>query len=183
MTTLDNGIVIDESITAHNYTRDKDVPRTFGFPSKKDSATVHHWGDDGQDFDAVVRYLASKNARGSSAHFVLQEDRVTCLVSPDDASWHAGHPRGAATSIGIECRPEMTEGDLDTLASLLRYLETIYGSLLIYKHSDWKATACPGRYAGRIEEIISEVNNVEIAPAPPVPANPAAPPVKCCCHD
>lgn len=188
MTTLDNGIVIDESITAHNYTPDASVPYVFkdaagnGYESVKHGATVHHWGDDGQDFDDVVAYLASNNARRSSAHFVLQEDRVTCLVSPDDASWHAGHPQGSAQTIGIECRPEMTEGDLDTLASLLRYLETIYGSLLIYKHNEWTVTACPGRYAGRIDEIVAEVNNVQMAPTPPV-AVPAAPVHACCCHD
>jgi N-acetylmuramoyl-L-alanine amidase len=183
VTTLDNGIVIDESITAHNYTPDASVPAAFGgYESVKIGATVHHWGNDGQDFDDVVAYLASNNARQSSAHFVLQEDRVTCLVNPDDASWHAGHPQGSAQTIGIECRPEMTQGDLATLASLLRYLETIYGSLLIYKHYEWVATACPGRYASRIDEIVAQVNNVELAPAPPVAA-PAAPAHACCCHD
>lgn len=182
MTTLDNGIVIDESITAHNYTRDADVPAVFGYASIKHGATVHHWGNDGQAFDAVVGYLASNNARRSSAHFVLQEDRVTCLVNPDDASWHAGHPLGSAQTIGIECRPEMTEGDLDTLASLLRYLETIYGSLVIYKHSDWVATACPGRYGSRIDSIVAEINGVQAAPAPvEIPAG--APAHDCCCHD
>lgn len=182
MTTLDNGIVIDESITAHNYTPDAAVPAVFGYASIKHGATVHHWGNDGQDFDDVVAYLASNNARSSSAHFVLQEDRVTCLVSPDDASWHAGHPQGSAQTIGIECRPEMTQGDLDTLASLLRYLETIYGSLTIYKHNEWTATACPGRYADRIEDLVASINNVDVAPAPPV-AVPAAPAHACCCHD
>ena len=183
MTTLDNGIVIDESITAHNITPDAAVRSVFGYDSIKHGATIHHWGNDGQDFDAVVNYLASDNARRSSAHFVLQADRVTCLVSPDDASWHAGHPQGSAQTIGIECRPEMTEGDLDTLASLLRYLETIYGSLVIYKHSDWTATACPGRYASRIEEIVAEVNNVQAAPAPVVEIPAGAPQHACCCHD
>ena len=183
MTTLDNGIVIDESITAKNYTRDADVLKTFGFPSKKKGVTIHHWGNDGQKFDDVVRYLASKNARQSSAHFVVQEGRVTCIVSPDDASWHAGNAEGSAQTIGIECRPEMTEGDLDALASLIRYLETIYGSLLVYTHNNWKATACPGRYLGRIDEIIAEVNNVNMAPAAPVKPSPGVPADKCCCHD
>lgn len=183
MVTLDNGTVIDESITAHNFTPARLVPSVFGYPADKIGATVHHWGEDGQDFDAVVRYLASNNARGSSAHFVLQEGRVTCLVSPDDAAWHGGHPQGTAQTIGIECRPEMTPGDIDTLASLLRYLETIYGSLLIYKHSDWTATACPGRYGDRIEEIIAKVNGTHAAPPPPAQIQPGAPAHPCCCHD
>ena len=181
MTTLDNGIVIDESINAANFTPSASVPAVWGFQNKKRGATVHHWGNDGQSFDGVVNYLASKNARNNSAHFVLQEDRVTCIVSPDDGAWHAGHALGNAQTIGIECRPEMTPGDLDTLASLLRYLETIYGSLTIYKHSDWQNTACPGRYASKIDEIVAEINNVSVAPSPAADVKPTA--HDCCCHD
>lgn len=183
MTVLDNGIVIEEHITAHNFTRDADVPEVFGYDSVKLGATIHHWGADGQLFDDVVAYLASNNARQSSAQFVLQEDRVSCIVSPDDASWHAGHPQGNAMTIGIECRPEMTEGDLLTLESLLRYLETIYGGLTIYLHYNWVATACPGRYAGRLAEIIDRVNNVELTVSEPVPITPTTPVHHCCCHD
>lgn len=184
MAVLDNGIVIEEHITAHNFTRDADVAQVFpGYAPIKHGCTVHHWGALGQLFDDVVAYLASDNARGTSAQFILQEDRVACIVSPDDVAWHSGHPQGNVQTIGIECRPEMTEGDLDTLASLLRYLEGIYGSLVVYIHSQWIATACPGRYAGRIEEIIAEVNNVDLVPAPPVEITPTTPVHSCCCHD
>lgn len=183
MTTLDNGITIDERFTAVNYTPDASVPATFGYASIKHGATVHHWGNDGQRFDDVLNFLAGANSRSNSAHFVVQEDRVACIVSPDDAAWHSAHPLGNAQTIGIECRPEMTEGDLETLASLLRYLETIYGSLTIYKHSDWTATACPGRYASRIDELVSRINNVEVAPAPPVEIPDDEPKRVCCCHD
>lgn len=183
MTTLDNGIVIDERITAAHLTPAADCLAVFGYPPEKIGATIHHWGADGQSFDDVVDYLASDNARQSSATFVLQEDRVACIVSPDDASWHAGHPQGTAQTIGIECRPEMTEGDLLTLESLLRYLETIYGSLTIYLHYNWVATACPGRYAARLEEIVDRVNNVQLTTAEPVPITPTTPVHHCCCHD
>lgn len=107
---------------------------------------------------------------------------MTCIVSPDDASWHSGHPLGNAQTIGIECRPEMTPGDLATLASLLRYLETIYGSLLIYKHYEWQNTACPGRYADKIDELVNAINNVQVAPTPPVEIPAGAPKHDCCCH-
>ena len=183
MTTLDNGVVIDESITALNVTRAADVPAVFkAGPRELLGGTVHHWGNDGQDFDAVTRYLASKNARKSSAHFVVQDGRVTCLVSPADAAWHAGHAYGTAKTIGIECRPEMTAGDLSTLESLIRFLEKTYGSLLVYKHSDWKATLCPGRYAGQINRIVANVNNVEVA-TPPVEIPADAAKHSCCCND
>lgn len=182
MTTLDNGIVIEEAITAHNLTPDALVPGVFGYPSKKTGVTVHHWGNPGQKFDDVVRYLASNNARSSSAHFVLQEDRVACIVSPDDAAWHAGSAEGNATTIGIECRPEMTPGDLETLVSLIRHLESVYGSLLVYKHSDWSNTACPGKYGGAIQDIVNAVNNVRVGTTPPVPPS-LGDRHKCCCHD
>jgi len=190
MTTLDNGIVIDESLTAVNVTKQADVPYVWPpYDGTKTGATIHHWGEDGQDIHAVARYLASANVRQSSAAFVVQEDYVYCLAMPDDSSWHAGHPIGNAHTIGIECRPEMTPGDLETLGSLLRYLETIYGSLEIYIHQNWINTACPGRYAGEIENLISEINGVEIwhaggnaAPVPPEVIE-AMPEHHCCCHD
>jgi len=182
MPTLDNGIIIDESITAHNSTAAADVPAVFkAGPRTVTGVTVHHWGNLGQTFDGVQRYLASNNDRQSSAHFVLQADRVSCIVNTFDAAWHSGHPLGNAQTIGIECRPEMTPGDLDTLASLIRWLESVYGSLVVYKHSDWQNTECPGRYASQIEAIVADVNNVEVA-APPVEI-PAGAPVTCCCHD
>lgn len=182
MTTLDNGIVVDEHITAAHITAAADCPGTFGYPRTEVGVTVHHWGADGQNFDDVVNYLASDNPRESSAHFVLQEDRVSCIVSSVDAAWHAGHPLGNASTIGIECRPEMTPGDLATLESLVRWLQGVYGELLVYKHNDWINTQCPGRYADQIDNIVAGINGVNVAPAPV--ADPASGPAHtCCCHD
>lgn len=181
MTTLDNGIVIDESINAHNYTLAADCPVVFGHSREILGVSVHHWGSDGQDFDAVTGYLAGDNARQNSAHFVLQEDRVACIVSPEDAAWGNGHAWANAKTIVIECRPEMTPGDLATLASLIRFLESVYGSLLVYKHNDFSNTACPGRYAPMIDSIVAAVNGAVTAPVvAPVPAS--APHKECCCH-
>lgn len=182
MPTLDNGIVIDEATTARNFTPAASVPAVFKMPRTITGVTVHHWGSDGQSFDGVKNYLASKNDRNNSAHFVLQEDRVACIVSPADAAWHSGNATGNARTIGIECRPEMTAGDLATLASLIRWLEGVYGELLVYRHQDWQNTACPGRYAGQIDNLVAAINNVSAAPPAPAPA-PAAPVHDCCCHD
>lgn len=184
MPTLDNGVVIGEAFTAHNSTPAASVPAVFkNGPRVVTGVTVHHWGSDGQRFNDVLNYLASNNDRQNSAHFVLQEDRVECIVNTYDAAWHSGHPLGNTITIGIECRPEMTPGDLATLASLIRWLEGVYGDLVVYKHSDWQNTACPGRYAGRIDAIVADINNVNAAPAPVVPAVPGAPAHDCCCHD
>lgn len=183
MPTLDNGVVIDETVTAHNFTPARSVLAAFKLPRAINGVTVHHWGNDGQSFDGVLNYLASNNARTSSAHFILQEDRVACIVSPADAAWHAGHAAGNATTIGIECRPEMTAGDLATLASLIRWLEGVYGPLTVYKHSDWAATACPGRYAGQIDAIVAAVNHATAPAGPPVVIPAGTPARACCCHD
>lgn len=157
MTTLDNGIVIDESKSSVHFTPNHLAVAAFGMPRNITGVTIHHWGADGQTFDNVERELI-RNSRSVSAHFNLQEDRVSCLVSTPDVAWHSGNGVGNVSTIGIECRPEMTAGDLKTLASLIRHLESMYGSLLIYTHADWTATACPGRYAGKVGEIVSMVN-------------------------
>lgn len=187
MTTLDNGIVIDESITAAHITTAADCPAAFGGRQRiVTGVTVHHWGADGQNFDNVQDYLASDNVRQSSAHFVLQEDRVSCIVGTDDVAWHAGNAEGNASTIGIECRPEMTPGDLKTLASLIRFLESVYGDLAVYVHSDWMNTQCPGRYLAKRDEIVAVVNagvpsNITVPVVPPNAAD--APHHHCCCND
>lgn len=191
MTTLDNGIVVEEHINAVNFTPHDKVPNTwYGYNGDKTGATVHWWGNYGQKFDDVVNYLASANPRSSSANFVLQEDRVACIVNSWDSAWHAGHPEGNAKTIGIECRPEMTKGDLETLGSLLRYLESQYGSLAIYIHSNWQNTACPGTYGAEIENLIAEINGIEVwnkvenVPVPPTSEELVKQPeYHCCCHD
>jgi hypothetical protein len=164
---LDNGIVVDESRDSKNYTSFEDAMAVFGEVRVILGATVHHWGAMGQNFDDVERYLRT-NDTPTSAAFVLQEDRVSCIVSPVNVAWHAGNGHGNCITIGIECRPEMTPGDLLTLESLIRWLESTYGELLVYKHMDWVSTACPGLYASKIDEIVERVNNVSIAPPPVV---------------
>lgn len=182
MNVLDNGVVVDESKNAANYTPARDSRAVFGQDRVVTGVTIHHWGNEGQSFDAVEGYLCSPNTRSSSAHYVLQEDRVSCIVSTDDVAWHSGNAVGNATTIGIECRPEMTEGDLNTLASLIRYLESVYGELVVYKHSDWFNTACPGKYESKIDAIVEKINNVTVAPVPPVVIPPEQPRHECCCH-
>lgn len=160
MTTLDNGVVIDESSwNSQNFTPAAQVPAVYGMPRKINSVTVHHWGDPvwGQKFNAVADYL-SRVGGDTSAHFVVEAGRVACLISPDDAAWHAGSATGNATSIGIEMNPRASEEDMQTLASLIRWLESVYGSLMIYRHSDWFGTACPGAYGDKIGRIVDLVN-------------------------
>lgn len=131
---------------------------------------IHHWGDDGQSFMGVVNWLC-RNGSESSAHYVLEDGRVACIVNPEDTAWHAGNWNANLESIGIECRPEMTDGDLRTLAELISILWETYGYLPLCGHCDIKPTACPGRYypmLGHIEEL-AKGSSAEVLPEPSVP--------------
>lgn len=160
MSVLDNGVIIDQvNWTSPNFTPGSQSVAAYGMPRKIKGVTVHHWGlpEWNQKFGGVADYLSRPNG-DTSAHFVVEDGRVACLVSPDDIAWHAGSAEGNATTIGIEMHPRASEGDMLTLASLIRWLEGKYGSLNVYRHQDWSATACPGAYAGKIDHIIDLVN-------------------------
>ena len=126
-----------------------------GRPEGVKSITIHHWGVEGQKHDNVVNYLCRKGGT-TSAHYVVSEGRVNEIVSPDNRAWHSGNARGNRTSIGIECRPEMSQGDYATVVELVRYLFKRYGELPIIGHKDWKNTACPGKWYGVLNSIASD---------------------------
>lgn len=148
----------------------------YGAGAKPKGITIHHWGSTGQKHNNVVDWLRGYTGnRGSSAHYVVSAGLVTQLVEDNRASWHSGSNRGNGETIGIECRPEMSKGDWDTLVELCADLERKHGSMRYYKHSDWKATACPGKYGSRIGELVKAVNDTlkgkKPAPKPsPAPA-------------
>src|SRR5690606_28680029 len=121
--------------------------------SKVKSLTIHHWGARGQKFDNVVNWLCQKRA-GTSAHYVVEAGKVACIVDPDRRAWHAGNSRGNHESIGIECRPEATEGDYATVAALVADLRAVYGNIPLKRHRDWTSTACPGVWdIGKIDRL------------------------------
>lgn len=136
---------MQEQYNSRNYTPAAQVQATFGYPHTIIGITIHHWGNKGQQFGTVRDYLCT-NTTPTSAHFVAMDGLVACIVSPLDAAWHAGNAQGNAQTIGIECRPEATDGDYATIAELIRYLRSQYGDIPLYRHADWTSTACPGDY-------------------------------------
>lgn len=116
-----------------------------------DSITIHHWGVDGQSHQNVVNYLCREDGN-SSAHYVASAGRVTQLVHDYDRAWHAG-PGGNPRSIGIECRPEMTDGDVATVIGLIQAIRAEHGPLPIVGHRDWMNTDCPGRWYSHLSEL------------------------------
>lgn len=154
---------IDESQTAKGYTPAAQVPQVFGRRRSIDGIVIHHWGVTGQTHDGVVSFF-THGPGTTSAHYVVSAGRITCLVSPLDAAWHSGNAVGNATTIGIECRPEATPEDYDTVAELIRYLRARYGPLQLSPHREWQATACPGVWdLYRLDELAGSPINLASA--------------------
>ena len=131
----------------------------YGYGSNITGITIHHWGSTGQKHANVVSWLRGYTGNsGSSAHYVVSDGLVTQLVEDANASWHGGNNKANGTTIGIECRPEMSAGDFQTLVELCVNLERKHGSLKYYGHKDWKNTACPGKYYDRLGELVNAVN-------------------------
>nr|DAX78953.1 MAG TPA: N-acetylmuramoyl-L-alanine amidase [Caudoviricetes sp.] len=136
-----------------------------------DSITIHHWGVDGQSHQNVVNYLCRDDG-DSSAHYVASAGRVTQLVHDYDRAWHAG-PGGNPRSIGIECRPEMTDGDVATVIGLIQAIRAEHGPLPIVGHRDWMSTDCPGRWYSHLSELSNGSGFGAVSsPAPVVDVNP-----------
>lgn len=115
---------------------------------------IHWWGlpEWNQTHDSVVNFLSDGNrANPTSAHYVASEGRVTQLVSDGDRAWHCAGNN--ARTIGIECHPAATEGDLRTIARLIAAIRSEWGPLPLSRHSDHFATACPGNYSDKLDYL------------------------------
>ena len=117
-----------------------------------DKIIIHHWGATGQTFDGVCTWFENPSCQ-TSAHYVVEGGCVACLVNLSDTAYHAGDWGANLTSIGIECRPEMSDADLETVCELVAYLYKVYGELPIYGHKDFSPTACPGKYYNKLDYI------------------------------
>ncbi|WP_245862282.1 N-acetylmuramoyl-L-alanine amidase [Sanguibacter antarcticus] len=96
----------------------------------------------------------------------------TCSRTP----WHSGSSAGNATSIGLELRPEATDGDYATAAELIRELRAAFSDLSLVKHSSWKTTACPGRWnLERLDALARTAGSSGGVAKPAAPPTPTAP--------
>ena len=155
-----------DTLASPNYTPAASVPAVYGQARKITGVTIHWWNtpDKAGTHDATAAYL-SRAGGNTSAHYVVSKGRVTRLVDPANAAWHAGSAKGNATTIGIECDPRDIPGTLPTIAALIQDLEKTYGSLRIYRHKDWRATSCPGDYSDQVQALVQLVNNGQKATA------------------
>lgn len=144
-------------ITEYNATSFTEAWRTI---DDIDTIVIHHWGDDNQRFEKVCEFFAS--GPGTSAHFVVEAGRCAQLVEIKDIAWHAGNWAANQRSIGIECRPEMSPEDFETVAQVIADLETYYGkSFYVHGHKDFFNTACPGRWYDQLDRLIDRVNDIK----------------------
>lgn len=176
--------IIDESLSDDEYTAEGSVAGVFGTQRRFESITIHHWGSFGQTHDGVCDFFVNRTSN-TSAHFVVSDGRINCLISPANASWAAGNAYGNATSIHIECHPEATDGDYATVAWLVGWLRENYtqadgSELPLRPHNSWTNTACPGIWdLSRVDRDSRSVPSATVtpqstpAPTAPVPAPPA----------
>lgn len=148
--------------------------RTRGRGGRKITGIVIHWWDDPSkkpSFDGVVQWLCRPGG-GSSAHYVVEAGRVACIVDLKDTAWHCGHYPSNQATIGIECNPRMSSGDLETVAELVADIRKVYGNLPLSKHSDYQDTSCPGTYAGKIAWLDKRAEEIRAGGKPASSAKP-----------
>ena len=118
--------------------------------------TCHWWGTPtGQNPEGIVSWLCDKRA-GTSAHYVVSENTVWCIVDPDRRAWHAGNSKANHDQIGIELDPNMSRraATEKTAAALIADLRAVYGNLPLSPHKRWTSTQCPGNWdLGRLDRL------------------------------
>lgn len=162
-------MALNTAVTDTRWSPNFSQGRPAGAPT---TIVIHHWGADGQTHDGVVNWLCNRRAQ-ASAHYVASAGRVTQLVHDYDRAWHAG-PGGNPRGIGIECRPECSDADFETVARLIAAIRAQHGNLPLRGHKDYMSTACPGRWYARLAELDARARAIAgqptTAPAPAAPA-------------
>ena len=141
---------------AYEYITKFTSPNQNARNSKITGITCHWWArPTGQNPEGIVSWLCDKRA-GTSAHYVVSENTVWCIVDPDRRAWHAGNSKANHTQIGIELDPNMSRRAATerTAAALIADLRAVYGDLPLSPHKRWTSTECPGNWdLGRLDRL------------------------------
>jgi hypothetical protein len=142
----DNYYPIEIKICSKNgWSTPQEAPGIWG-KYARNGVTTHWWGDGtgASNHDNIVNYFLGQAAAGNkSTNYVVSDNKITLMVSPDNVAWcsNAGNP----TTISIEHQPTLGAEGYKKSGWLLWQLEGRYGKrLTLYRHSDWVGTACPG---------------------------------------
>lgn len=158
----------------------------------RNGVTVHWWNTAAEanrqklTHDGIVNNFLNRAKAGiSSVNYVVSDKKITMLVNPDNVAWtsQSGNP----TTISVETDPRITAEGYKKWGWLVDQLEQRYKkSLILYKHSYWYATQCPGTLD--MNRIRREANKWKAGgyspkPAPkpvpkPTPAPTPKPPAK-----
>ena len=141
---------------AYTYVTKYTSPNQNARNRKIAGITIHWWGTpSGQNPLGIVNWLCDKRA-GTSAHYVVSENTVWCIVDPDRRAWHAGNSKANHDQIGIELDPNMSRraATEKTAAALIADLRAVYGNLPLSPHKRWTSTQCPGNWdLGRLDRL------------------------------
>lgn len=141
---------------AYKYVTKYTSPNQNARNRKIAGITIHWWGTpSGQNPLGIVNWLCDKRA-GTSAHYVVSEGTVWCIVDPDRRAWHAGNSRANHDQIGIELDPNQSRraATEKTAAALIADLRAVYGNLPLSPHRRWTSTQCPGNWdLGRLDRL------------------------------
>lgn len=133
---------------------------------------VHHYGEMGSTYAGTIRTLTKPTA-AASAHFVIDAGKVAQLVALSNTAYHADNWPINLTTIGIECPPEATTAQVDTLVQLIAGLYKCYGRVLpLSGHKDHAKTACPGRYYPLLADIQARATELWTCASAPDPQQP-----------
>lgn len=143
----------------------------------REGITIHWWGDGtgASNHDNIVNFFLRRT--DGSVNYVLSDNKITMMVSPDNVAWtsQSGNP----TTISIEHQPTLGAEGYKKSGWLVSQLEERYGRrLTLYPHNHWYATACPGTIdINRIRAEADKWASGAYNPKPPVIAPPTPAPV------
>ena len=146
----------------------------------RNAIAIHWWGDGtgASNHDNIVNYFLNQGNLGKkSVNYVVSDNKITLMVSPDNVAWTTGP--GNPTTISIEHQPTLGAEGYKKSGWLVDQLEERYGRRLeIFPHNRFQPTQCPGSISlSRIRAEADKWKTGGYNPAPPVATPKPAPPV------
>lgn len=130
-----------------------------GFPAKPTSVVIHQWGNPGDyTLSSVINTFQTRHTadKAVSAHFVVNANSITQMVSLDSRAYHAGS--GGNDFVGIEADPKMDPGTIANIRKVLEFLKARNGGValtnVLHKNVPGASTSC-GTW---IEPHLAELN-------------------------
>lgn len=146
---------LQEQYDAVNYTPEAQVAKTWGMgPRTYDYITIHWWGNPvGQTLYSIIAWFCGllPVTAQTSAHYVISGKIAACIVSIQNAAWHAGGAKlgkhGNVCSIGLELDPKADNETYETAGEVIADIWIQIGKVIpLVGHNYWTSTSCPGSY-------------------------------------